>query len=224
MVQEGDSRPLDRFRRQQPPALRPLPTRRSPGISRVRPEPVGRLPSLRRRILGRPCQSVVTPQPPPAQHCQVRALGRLQARTRHRPSRSDDLRSARAQLSPAPGTSPRADLLVNLTRRSFLATPLALAAQGSLNRRAIVSRHNPTLKAFDPRSPLTVGNGEFCFTVDCTGLQTFPSLYEKDLTLSTMSQRGWETSPNRPPGELRMTEYDTYGRKVGYPTSSTGQA
>jgi len=113
---------------------------------------------------------------------------------------------------------------VNLTRRSFLATPLALAAQGSLNRRAIVSRHNPTLKAFDPRSPLTVGNGEFCFTVDCTGLQTFPSLYEKDLTLSTMSQRGWETSPNRPPGELRMTEYDTYGRKVGYPTSSTGQA
>jgi len=113
---------------------------------------------------------------------------------------------------------------VNLTRRSFLATPLALAAQGSLNRRAIVSRHNPTLKAFDPRSPLTVGNGEFCFTVDCTGLQTFPALYEKDLTLSTMSQRGWETSPNRPPGELRMTEYDTYGRKVGYPTSSTGQA
>jgi len=113
---------------------------------------------------------------------------------------------------------------VNLTRRSFLATPLALAAQGSLNRRAIVSRHNPTLKAFDPRSPLTVGNGEFCFTVDCTGLQTFPALYEKDLTLSTMSQRGWETSPNRPPGELRMTEYDTYGRKVGYPTSSTRQA
>jgi hypothetical protein len=113
---------------------------------------------------------------------------------------------------------------VKLTRRTLLATPLALVAQGTLDRRAIISRHNPTLRAFDPRSPLTVGNGEFGFTADCTGLQTFPKLYEKDLTLSTMSQRGWETSPNRPPGELRFTEYDTYGRKVGYPTSSTGQA
>ena len=112
-----------------------------------------------------------------------------------------------------------------LTRRTFLAAPAALAiAQDTLDRRAIVTRHNPTLLAFDPRSPLSVGNGEFCFTADCTGLQTFPQLYEKDLTLSTMSQTGWETSPNRPPGELHLTEYDTYGRKVGYPTSSTGQA
>jgi hypothetical protein len=113
---------------------------------------------------------------------------------------------------------------VNLTRRAFLATSAAIAvAQGTLDRRAIVRRHNPTLRAFDPRSPLSVGNGEFCFTADSTGLQTFPHLYEKDLTLSTMSQRGWETSPNRPPGELKFTEYDTYGRMVGYPTSSTGQ-
>ncbi|HKA00197.1 MAG TPA: hypothetical protein VKE70_26985 [Candidatus Solibacter sp.] len=114
---------------------------------------------------------------------------------------------------------------MNLTRRAFLATSAAIAAaQGTLDRRAIVRRHNPTLRAFDPRSPLSVGNGELCFTADCTGLQTFPHLYEKDLTLSTMSQRGWQTSPNRPPGELRFTEYDTYGRMVGYPTSSTGQA
>jgi hypothetical protein len=113
---------------------------------------------------------------------------------------------------------------VKLTRRSFLAAPAALAmAQGTLDRRAIVSRHNPTIRAFDPRSPLTVGNGEFCFTVDPTGLQTFPKLYERELTLSTMSQRGWETSPGRPPGSLKFAEYETYGRKVGYPTSSTGQ-
>ena len=112
-----------------------------------------------------------------------------------------------------------------ISRRAFLATPAVLGAQptGVLNRRAIVTRHNPTLRAFDPRSPLSVGNGEFCFTADCTGLQTFPKLYEKDLTLSTMSQWGWETSPDRPAGELRLTEYDTFGRKVGYPTSSTGQ-
>jgi hypothetical protein len=116
---------------------------------------------------------------------------------------------------------------VKPTRRHFLgAIPAVLAAQppGKLDRRAIVTRHNPTLRAFDPRSPLSVGNGEFCFTADPTGLQTFPQLYEKDLTLSTMSQTGWETSPNRPAGELRFAEYDTYGRRVGYPTSSTGQA
>ncbi|HTP32335.1 MAG TPA: hypothetical protein VMJ75_09185 [Candidatus Acidoferrales bacterium] len=112
-----------------------------------------------------------------------------------------------------------------LTRRAFLgAVPAALAAQGAtLDRRAIVSRHNPALRGFDPRSPLSVGNGEFCFTADCTGLQTFPLLYEKALPLGTMSQWGWETSPGRPPGELHFAEYDTYGRKVGYPTNSAGQ-
>ena len=115
------------------------------------------------------------------------------------------------------------------TRRQFLgAIPAALAAQtparGRLDRRAIVSRNNPALRAFDPRSPLSVGNGEFCFTADCTGLQTFPQLYEKALPLNTLSQRGWETSPGRPAGELRLAEYDTFGRKVGYPTSSMGQA
>jgi hypothetical protein len=113
---------------------------------------------------------------------------------------------------------------MSITRRTFLAAPAALAvAQGTLDRRAIVSRHNPTLRAFEPRSPLSVGNGEFCFTADCTGLQTFPQLYEKDLPLNTMSQRGWETSRNRPSGDLRLMEYDTYGRPVGYPTSATGQ-
>ena len=113
-----------------------------------------------------------------------------------------------------------------ITRRTFLGVvPAALAAQNAaLDRRAIVSRHNPVLRTFDPRSPLSVGNGEFCFTADCTGLQTFPSLYENAMPLCAMAQWGWHTNLPKPPGELRLTEYDTYGRKVGYPTSSTGQA
>src|SRR5215471_1404884 len=113
---------------------------------------------------------------------------------------------------------------MSITRRSLLATPLALAAQGTLNRRAIVSRHNPTLRAFDPRSPLSVGNSEFCFTADCTGLQTFPKLYDDAMPLCTMSQWGWHTSPGKPAGDLRLTDYDTFGRKVGYPTGPNGQA
>jgi hypothetical protein len=114
-----------------------------------------------------------------------------------------------------------------VSRRAFLAAvPVALAAQPGLNRRDVVSRHNPTLHALDPRSPLSVGNGEFAFTADPTGLQTFPQPYESQMPLCTQSQWGWHTVPN-PTGkgasDLRLAEYDTFGRKVGYPTSSDGQ-
>ena len=118
-----------------------------------------------------------------------------------------------------------------VTRRTFLgAVPAALAAQsaasGGIDRRAVVSRHNPTLHGIDARSPLSVGNGEFAFTVDPTGLQTFPQPYEAQMPLCTQSQWGWHTAPNptgKGPGDLRLAEFDTFGRKVGYATSSDGQ-
>ena len=115
-----------------------------------------------------------------------------------------------------------------VSRRTFLAAvPTALAAQPALlNRRAIVTRHNPTQHAIDPFSPLSVGNGEFAFTADPTGLQTFPQPYEKKMPLCTLAQWGWHTAPNhtgKTPADLRLTEYATFGRKVGYPTSSEGQ-
>jgi hypothetical protein len=115
-----------------------------------------------------------------------------------------------------------------VTRRAFLgAVPAALAAQsGRINRREVASRHNPTLHALDPRSPLSVGNGEFAFTADPTGLQTFPQPYESQMPLCTQSQWGWHTAPSptgKGPADLRLTEFDTFGRRVGYPTSSDGQ-
>jgi hypothetical protein len=118
-----------------------------------------------------------------------------------------------------------------VTRRTFLgAVPAALAAQsaalGGIDRRGVVSRHNPALHGIDPRSPLSVGNGEFAFTADPTGLQTFPQPYEAQMPLCTQSQWGWHTAPNptgKGPGDLRLTEFDTFGRKVGYATSSDGQ-
>jgi len=113
------------------------------------------------------------------------------------------------------------------SRRTLLgAVPAILAAQPA-TRRALVSRHNPTLQALDPRSPLSVGNGEFAFTVDPTGLQTFPQPYEQQMPLCTQSQWGWHTAPNttgKTAADLRLEDYDTVGRKVGYPTSSAGQA
>jgi len=116
---------------------------------------------------------------------------------------------------------------MDFSRRGFLAAiPATLAAQpGSpLNRRDVVSRHNPTLRAIDPRSPLSIGNGEFVFTADPTGLQTFPALYDNAMPLCTQAQWGWHSAPGRPPGELRLEEFETYGRKVGYPSDSKGQA
>ncbi len=118
-----------------------------------------------------------------------------------------------------------------VSRRAFLgAVPTALAAQSvapsRINRRDVVSRHNPTLRGIDPRSPLSVGNGEFAFTADPTGLQTFPQPYETGMPLCTQSQWGWHTTPSpdgKGPPDLRLAEFDTFGRKVGYATSSDGQ-
>jgi hypothetical protein len=78
------------------------------------------------------------------------------------------------------------------------------------------------LTALDPTSPLSVGNGEFAFTADVTGLQTFAEAYDKDpkhTPLCTMSQWGWHTSAkpaDLPP--LELTQYDAHGRSVGYAT------
>ncbi len=90
-------------------------------------------------------------------------------------------------------------------------------------RRTIVERHQPVLRAIDVRSPLSVGNGEFAFTADPTGLQTFSRLYDHSMPLCTQAQWGWHTIPRSGPFELRLEEYETHGRKVGYPTSSAGQ-
>lgn len=125
-----------------------------------------------------------------------------------------------------------------ISRRKFLA---ALAASGAavpvtrgaglepqraIDRAALVRRHDPVLRKLDPLSPLSIGNGEFAFTADVTGLQTFPEEYESLAPLCTMSQWGWHTTP-RPAGlegkELRLTAYDTYGRDVLYHTRSEGQ-
>ncbi|MBI4905756.1 MAG: glycoside hydrolase family 65 [Acidobacteria bacterium] len=95
-----------------------------------------------------------------------------------------------------------------------------------MDRHAVVRRHNPVLGAFQPRSPLSIGNGEFAFTADITGLQTFPDLYDKAMPLCTMSHWGWHSFPN-PRGyslaTLKLTDFETHGRKVGYPVAARGQ-
>lgn len=99
----------------------------------------------------------------------------------------------------------------------------------AIDRYALVTRHNPILRNFNPSSPLSVGNGEFAFTVDATGMQTYPDIYADKMPLCIQSQWGWHTTPvsternSYTYRELEPELHDTYGRKVGYFTDSKGQ-
>lgn len=74
-----------------------------------------------------------------------------------------------------------------------------------MDRKEIVSRHFVRLTRPERLSPLTVGNGEFAFTADITGLQTFPEFHQpgpddgtgaQAMQLGTLSQWGWHSLPN----------------------------
>ncbi|RYG65752.1 hypothetical protein EON80_16750, partial [bacterium] len=82
-----------------------------------------------------------------------------------------------------------------------------------IDRHALVSRHNVVLTKFDSERPLQVGNGEFAFGMDITGLQSF-------VPFNTMSQWGWHSSPL--PAGKKLTDYQMptmamHGRQVPMP-------
>ena len=89
-----------------------------------------------------------------------------------------------------------------------------------IDRKALVTRHNITLQQFDPQNPLSVGNGEFCFTVDATGLQTFPEAFTATTPLGTLSDWGWHTAPNPNGWDIDKFPFKLYpnlaGRLVPY--------
>ncbi len=68
--------------------------------------------------------------------------------------------------------------------------------QEPIDREALLMRNNPQVTKFDSLASFSVGNGEFAFTVDASGLQTFPEKYSKGVPLGTQSQWGWHSFPN----------------------------
>lgn len=66
-----------------------------------------------------------------------------------------------------------------------------------IDRHALVTRHNVKLSNVDTLGSLSVGNGEFAFTVDVTGLQTFYKEYENGISLGTQAQWAWHSVPNK---------------------------
>ena len=57
----------------------------------------------------------------------------------------------------------------------------------SIDRHAVVNRHNPVITEANDLASLTVGNGHFATTVDITGLQSFPFDYGAGVPLNAMS-------------------------------------
>lgn len=111
------------------------------------------------------------------------------------------------------------------------AVGLALAAVaaegGKIDRPALVARHHPRLSAIDPWAPLTVGNGQFCFTADVTGLQTLYEHYQKNgIPLETQARWAWHANAN--PAGYKLEDahkpFTAYGRTQGYPTEQGSPA
>ncbi|MFC6081740.1 hypothetical protein [Sphaerisporangium aureirubrum] len=94
-----------------------------------------------------------------------------------------------------------------------------------IDRRALAGRHAVEVTSIVPASPLSVGNGEFCFTADVTGLQTFPDLYPvadpgggpPGTLLGTMSSWGWHSVPGEYDLGATFRAYRTPRGPVEYP-------
>ncbi|HWA36068.1 MAG TPA: hypothetical protein VG737_18130 [Cyclobacteriaceae bacterium] len=88
-------------------------------------------------------------------------------------------------------------LLTAVIVSALLGSCSSPATRAPIDRLAVVSRHNVVLHAADTMGSLSVGNGEFAFTVDASGLQTFPKEYENGIPLGTQSQWAWHSIPQK---------------------------
>jgi hypothetical protein len=96
-----------------------------------------------------------------------------------------------------------------------------------IDRKALVTRHNPILHEVDYTSPFTVGNGGFAFTADITGLQTYPDEYYSNGTpLEILSDWCWHSFPNISNYTLAdaSREYLVNGKPVAFPTEQNTPA
>ncbi|GAA1614808.1 hypothetical protein [Actinoplanes couchii] len=97
-----------------------------------------------------------------------------------------------------------------------------------IDREALVRRHDVVLTSPDPAHAITVGNGDFAYTADITGMQTFTGHHDQAaayreqrlaVNTSTMSNWGWHSMPN-PDGFVladAMSTYRTARGPVEYP-------
>jgi hypothetical protein len=117
------------------------------------------------------------------------------------------------------------------TNRTLAAAWLCLAtaiagAQTSvpIDRHALVTRHNIVVHSIDPNGAMAVGNGDFAFNFDVTGLQSFPEYYANTMPIGILSDWGWHSFPN-PEGytldKFKMETVPKYNRQFVFPSAST---
>ena len=82
----------------------------------------------------------------------------------------------------------------------------------SINRYELITRHNPKLSAVDFSSPLSVGNGDFVYTADVTGMQSLAAEYADTFPLCTMAHWGVHTLP---PNHPRYQNIENQSAKQG---------
>ena len=78
---------------------------------------------------------------------------------------------------------------------------------GTIDRKAVVSRHNLILKDPHCSGPIQVGNGHFAYGFDITGMQTFNDQF------TTMSDWSWHsTKPPKgtKPSDFKLTSVNTH--------------
>lgn len=100
----------------------------------------------------------------------------------------------------------------------FICNLPTVFAQQRIDRQALVQRHIVHLRAADSLASLSVGNGQFSFTCDVTGMQSFPDHYVNGVPLGTQSDWGWHSFPNvdQLKREDALKDYELDGRKVSY--------
>ncbi|KAI0859297.1 Six-hairpin glycosidase-like protein [Xylaria cubensis] len=104
-----------------------------------------------------------------------------------------------------------------------LGIPAVAATGHQIDRRAVVRRFNPRRNASSATTPLQVGNGNFAFGVDVTGLQTFSPF-------ATMSTWGWHNfSLPTTPGQTSVEDFAgldwwTHDRLVNYNQPNPAQS
>lgn len=102
-----------------------------------------------------------------------------------------------------------------------------LESQTPIDRFALVNRHNVVLNEIDPLAPLTVGNGDFAYTADVTGMQSLEEHYFRNgIPLETRTTWAWHSFPNNEGLTLEDAgkEIDFHGRKILYASNQNSAA
>ncbi len=92
-------------------------------------------------------------------------------------------------------------------------------AFGKIDRKALVERHNVRTTFTIPSSPAQVGNGEFAFNMDITGLQSFTPF-------NTLSNWAYHSSPTPQEYEgrkLKGVDIVTQNRSINYETPAADE-